>query len=311
MSIRPEHTIASSDPALSRADRDGPRYPGPVRRVLELPPAAVIPDRADVLRTQGVPPEASVSDRVEALLGAAADRFAALARPRAVMQTIDRDAFAAILQGDGFEPADTPVGEVAPRADALALFVATLGQEVSDEIESLFAAGDFALGAMLDGVASEATEVLVAWLERFFRGVLYPPTGQETGAACCAPAGPGRNAPAGAMNRAPTESVGATCRAPTATTTAVLAYSPGYCGWPLTGQQRLFAAFDPAEIGVTLTSSCLMCPLKSVSGVLVAGPVQLHDVGQGFPCCASCSDPACRTRIARLRQRGALAIGYA
>ncbi|PWB67687.1 MAG: hypothetical protein C3F15_17545, partial [Holophagae bacterium] len=53
--------------------------------------------------------------------------------------------------------------------------------------------------------------------------------------------------------------------------TAVLAYSPGYCGWHVSGQRALFAALRPEEIGITLNESCLMEPLKSVSGVLVAG----------------------------------------
>lgn len=248
-----------------------------------------MPQRSDVLRGQGIPPGAAVPERIGALLDAAGDRFASLARPRAVVQAIDRDAFSAVLHGDDFEPADTPVGEVAPRAHGLALYVATLGQEVSDEIEALFSAGDFALGAMLDGVASEAAEVLVAWLERFFRGVCSMNEVREELTSCCVTPDAGRG-----------DQAGATCRAPAGRTTAVLGYSPGYCGWPVTGQRRLFAALDPVEIGVTLTDSCLMRPLKSVSGVLAAAPVALHDIGQGFPCCASCSDPTCRARIDRV-----------
>jgi hypothetical protein len=247
-----------------------------MRRLLTLSPAEVKPERAEVLRGQGVPPGAAISDRVEAVLNAAAIRFSALARPRAVVQTVDREALAAVLQGGGFEPEDTPVGSIASRADALALFAATLGQEISDEIDALFAGGDFALAAMLDGFASEAAEVLVTRLEWWFAKWVSGTEVVGGGAVHCAPTGRARPA------------------------AVVLAYSPGYCGWPVTGQRRLFAALVPADVGITLTSSCLMRPLKSVSGVLVAGPPSLHDLGQEFPCCASCSDPVCRARIERV-----------
>ena len=77
-----------------------------------------------------------------------------------------------------------------------------------------------------------------------------------------------------------------------------LPYSPGYCGWDVTGQRRLFAHLQPGEIGVTLGDSCLMQPLKSVSGVLVAGPEEIHVFAPSYPCCAECRDPSCRGRIA-------------
>ena len=56
----------------------------------------------------------------------------------------------------------------------------------------------------------------------------------------------------------------------------VLRYSPGYCGWHVSGQINLFNTLTPEKIGITLGESCLMNPLKSVSGVLVAGPPNIH-----------------------------------
>ncbi len=85
---------------------------------------------------------------------------------------------------------------------------------------------------------------------------------------------------------------------------AVLAYSPGYCGWHVSGQRALFGALDPAEIGITLNESCLMQPLKSVSGVLVAGRAEIHDFDDDFPCCSLCSTRECRNRIDRIRIEG-------
>lgn len=48
-------------------------------------------------------------------------------------------------------------------------------------------------------------------------------------------------------------------------------YSPGYCGWTVKEQQKLFSLFPPAPCGVTLTDSSLMMPIKSVSGVIGLG----------------------------------------
>lgn len=49
-------------------------------------------------------------------------------------------------------------------------------------------------------------------------------------------------------------------------------FSPGYCGWHVREQKLLFATF-PMEnpCGVRLTDSCLMLPIKSVSGVIGVG----------------------------------------
>ncbi|MGE5784878.1 MAG: vitamin B12 dependent-methionine synthase activation domain-containing protein [Myxococcales bacterium] len=49
-------------------------------------------------------------------------------------------------------------------------------------------------------------------------------------------------------------------------------YSPGYCGMRLTEQTALFQLVSAREIGVSLTESLLMQPLKSVSGLLGISP---------------------------------------
>lgn len=48
-------------------------------------------------------------------------------------------------------------------------------------------------------------------------------------------------------------------------------YSPGYCGWKVTDQQILFSLLPEQPCGVSLTFSSLMCPIKSVSGVVAMG----------------------------------------
>ena len=48
-------------------------------------------------------------------------------------------------------------------------------------------------------------------------------------------------------------------------------FSPGYCGWHVSQQQRLFPLFEGETCGVSLTPSSLMIPIKSVSGVIGIG----------------------------------------
>ncbi len=48
-------------------------------------------------------------------------------------------------------------------------------------------------------------------------------------------------------------------------------YSPGYCGWNVAEQQKLFRLLPPGFCGVSLTESSLMRPIKSVSGVIGIG----------------------------------------
>jgi hypothetical protein len=83
-------------------------------------------------------------------------------------------------------------------------------------------------------------------------------------------------------------------------TTVVLGYSPGYCGWHISGQKKLFAYLHPERIGITLNNSYLMTPLKSVTGVLVAGPPEIHRFKPDFPFCRHCRTYSCLERFKHL-----------
>jgi len=48
-------------------------------------------------------------------------------------------------------------------------------------------------------------------------------------------------------------------------------FSPGYCGWHVSQQQKLFPLFQGHTCGVRLTASSLMVPIKSVSGIIGIG----------------------------------------
>jgi hypothetical protein len=226
---------------------------------VESAPAAV-----DVLRSQRLPPPPHTSARVAQLLQDAMETYLALARPRAVVQVLDRAAFGRVFIGEGRNLTDTPLEHVVPRADGLALYVATIGEEVCDAISRMFSDRDPARGYMLDAVASEAADRLA-----LAAGAALVSSLRRSGAIV----GP----------------------------TSVLPYSPGYCGWDITGQRALFAAVSPDDIGVTLSASCLMQPLKSVSGVLVVGPADVHAFQPAFVCCDVCITRTCRHRLASLQ----------
>ena len=69
-------------------------------------------------------------------------------------------------------------------------------------------------------------------------------------------------------------------------------YSPGYCGWPVSDQQELFKLFGNENCGITLSETCLMNPIKSISGVIGIGKnVKKHPYS-----CAICDSKNCLYR---------------
>ncbi len=218
---------------------------------LEPAPAAV---RAALGLKRGVEP----SPRSEELLRRALDLFRGLAAPAAVVKPVTAEEFATVFAGRGGNEPRAPLAGIYPRAGRLHLFAFTLGEPLGAEIGRLFA-GDFALGAVLDAVASQAAENAARVAERWSESLPVPGAGDG---------GPWR----------------------------CFLYSPGYCGWHVSGQEALFAALRPETIGIRLNASFLMTPLKSVSGVLVAGPAAIHRLEASYPFCARCTSPACQER---------------
>jgi hypothetical protein len=76
----------------------------------------------------------------------------------------------------------------------------------------------------------------------------------------------------------------------------VYLYSPGYCGWHISGQKKLFEYLHPERIDIHLNERFLMIPLKSISGVLVAGAREIHQLAARYPFCDHCQSPTCRER---------------
>jgi len=225
----------------------------------------VMPPEANILRALGVPPGHAVNNRTREAVAAGLEELRTIAEPRGVFAGVAESEFASIYEGEGDNAVPSPLAEIFPRADELALFAVTLGTPVSERIAELFTSSEYALGGALDAAASEAAEMTASHVVQTVLGKV-------------------RHA-----GRATDE-------------TRALGYSPGYCGWNLTGQRALFAALDPGAIGITLSDSCLMEPVKSVSGVVVIGPARIHDFNDDYDFCAECATRDCRDRIRRITE---------
>ena len=224
------------------------------------------PGRDTVLRTQGIPNGYQVSERVDALVEQARELYEALARPVGIIADISLNEFLEVYEGDGLNAVPAPLPGIVEDSRCLAMFAATLGEPIGRKIAELFEGNDAALGCMLDGIASERADRAASLLGQAFGESLPDHGGLDSGAS-------------------------------------VLPYSPGYCGWHVSGQRKLFAFLEPGGIGIELNSSCLMSPIKSVSGVLVAGRPATHAFKNDFEFCLDCVTWKCRERIASTTRR--------
>ncbi len=231
--------------------------------IVRIDLAEITPDPEAVLRKQGIREASSAGKRILELLSRAMDLFRNSARPEGLISELEKEEFGKIFEGEGRNADPTPLGAIYPRADALALFAVTIGEVVSAEIEKLFEDRDFAMGLILDTVASLAADRATVLSENLFF--------EELSGRGIVTAGD-----------------------------SVLSYSPGYCGWHLSGQKMLFRSLEPGRIGITLNESYLMRPLKSVTGVLVSGKKEIHAFEMNYPFCSLCRSHTCRQRIERL-----------
>jgi hypothetical protein len=235
-----------------------------MRSVVHFDPEEAAPREDDVLHARGMPEGSRLSVQVRGALASATGQFHELALPAGLFDEVPVAEVEEIYQGEGCNPPESPLPAIWPRASGLALFAATMGEPICARIAELFHEHDLAVAYFLDAIASEAADLLSARLARRFEDLLAD-----------------RGVPA-AERRA-------------------LPYSPGYCGWHVSGQRKLFARLRPQEIGIHLNQSCLMTPLKSVSGLIVAAAAEAHRFRADYPFCDACATRTCRHRIASLR----------
>jgi hypothetical protein len=232
-------------------------------QIVEIPTADLCPSPEDVLAQQGVPPGTPVRQDIAEICTTALELLGNTAAVVGAVSEISQRDFAKVFEGEGLNETDTPVGEIYEQSKHSLLFAVTIGKATSSEIDRLFEVNDYPLGCMLDAAASVTADRAAAKVEQQFSDALSEDGwSPKSGAA--------------------------------------LRYSPGYCGWHISGQKKLFEYLRPEQIGITLRDSYLMEPIKSVSGVVLAGPRDMHEFDPSYPSCATCETFSCRDRIQSL-----------
>jgi hypothetical protein len=223
----------------------------------------IIPSVEDILRGQGIPKEIVIKDNIKNLIEKSFSLFYAEATPSCIIQEISKDDFHKIFIGEGNNEEGAPLEKIYPIADHLTLFAISMGGPISHRITELFGNNDYALSSMLDTVASCSTDKAVEFLETQTTKELIE-------------------------NKLTTKN------------SMVLSYSPGFCGWHISAQKKLFLYLHPEQIGISLNESFLMTPLKSVTGVLVSGNKNIHYFGNSFSFCYNCKAQSCLERQKRI-----------
>ncbi len=226
---------------------------------LAIPLDLIVPSAREILQAQGIPPGKADDIKICELLDQAIALFKQNALPGGIVMPISKEDFSTVFGGEGKNADDAPLDKIYKSADSLTLFAVTLGGKISNEILALFDKQEFAVAAMLDSTASEGAEKSAAFLENTHRQFLID-------------AGKFRDH------------------------STTLRFSPGYCGWDISGQKKLFEYLEPDEIGISLRESFLMIPLKSISGVIVAGKNDIFDFDDNLSFCEACQTHSCRNR---------------
>jgi hypothetical protein len=77
---------------------------------------------------------------------------------------------------------------------------------------------------------------------------------------------------------------------------AGLRFSPGYCDWPLTDQQKIFSLVHADPVGVSLDSTSLMTPRKSISALFGIYPCADAPNLDKYNPCRHCAKNDCIAR---------------
>ena len=231
-----------------------------MRTIIELDMADLTPTPSEVLSAQGMAGRANIPEKIMGLLNSALDIFRQLAEPKGLMQEVSLSDFEAIYEGNGLNSPEGPVPLIVPKAHGLAIFAATMGSSLASKSSELFAKGGPALGFMLDAVNSSAAERL----------------GRQMGLRF--------------VSRIPEE-------ISRVKQLKVQYYCPGHCGWHISGQTKLFQILGPEEIGMSVNDRWVMQPIKSISGVLVAGEIDIHRFQPAFSFCKDCKEHKCVKRL--------------
>lgn len=130
------------------------------------------------------------------------------------------------------------IGSYLPGMTQVCLFVATAGREYETYLHQLRTEGDIVKEFVADSIGSVIAEVCVTEIGRELDRIRIENQKQDND------------------NRAWKYS---------------MPYSPGYCGWNINEQTKLFAFFPDRPCDISLSDSCLMSPVKSISGFIALG----------------------------------------
>lgn len=202
----------------------------------------------------------SNNSKIKAALMTASELFSSIAKPKIILKEISIPEFKKIYDGEGFNHPDSPIGKIFPNASNLAIFACTVGEEITNKINELFEKQEFLLGGLLDEIASFVTDKVAEYCQDYYFSYLS------------------------SKNNA-------------SSTFRVLRYSPGYCGWHISSQKKLFEYLNPEKIRIYLNENYLMNPLKSISGVIIAGDAKIHFFIPNFDFCKECKSFSCKERI--------------
>lgn len=231
-----------------------------MKSVLEINIGNTTPTAEAILKAQGIPDNVQPDKRIIELAQKSLEIYNDLARPKGLIKEISVEQFVSIYHGQGNNETETPLENIYKSSDKLALFAVTTGEKLCSEISKLFEQNDFALASMLDSTASEGVENTAIYVEKTYTDYLD----NENSSAV------------------PIE--------------VATRFSPGYCGWHISGQKKLFDFLNPESIAIKLNDSFLMKPIKSISGVLVAGKREIFNFPDDYIFCADCADHSCRNR---------------
>lgn len=191
----------------------------------------VIPTDA-VLRRLGYPSRTTeLTGEVVPLFEAMVERAPALIEAKGVYRIFNiavRNEDRIDLVGTYFPIESRQVVRMLRAADRVVLFMVTIGPLLENEVKRLFDADQMAEAVILDAIGSETADAVA---DRFHREELRL-LAQEAN-----------------MNITPR-------------------FSPGYGDWPVSVQGAFMEACGGASIGISVNTSSLMTPRKSVSAVI-------------------------------------------
>jgi len=182
-----------------------------------------------------------------------------LLAPRAIYRhiAVESTADGTVLLAGGKGFHSAKVSGLFRGADSVVVMVGTVGEALEAEITRLFAEAEYMDALVLDAVGSVAAEEVC----QYVRYLVCRRYGDALGLRV----GP--------------------------------SLSPGYQYWDLRDQRVIFDLLPTAEIGVTLTDSCLMVPRKSGSAVVPLGRELRVTAGEDEPPCRFCDRQDCPARV--------------